>query len=215
MELILLEKVANLGELGDTVRVKPGYGRNFLIPNRMAIPATPENKKEIEARRAELEAAQAEALAAAQKRADGISGARVGIEARAGNEGKLFGSVGTAEIADALTGAGHEVAKKEVRLPTGALREVGLFEVEIALHADVACTVEIVVIPEGGSVEALVARLEAQRAQQARDAAEDEAAREAAMAEREAREADEFADSEDAISAPADDEPAAETAEQE
>lgn len=202
MELILLEKVANLGELGDTVRVKAGYGRNYLIPNRMAIPATPENLKEIEARRAELEAAQAEALAAAAKRAEGLSGVRVGIEARAGTEGKLFGSVGTAEIADALTAAGHEVAKKEVRLPTGALREVGLYDIEIALHADVACTVQIGVVPEGGSVEELVARIEAQRAQQARDAAEDEAAREAAMAEREAREAEETADSEEAITAP-------------
>lgn len=202
MELILLEKVANLGELGDTVRVKAGYGRNYLIPNRMAIPATPENLKEIEARRAELEAAQAEALAAASKRAEGLSGVRIGIEARAGTEGKLFGSVGTAEIADALTAAGHEVAKKEVRLPTGALREVGLYDIEIALHADVACTVQIGVVPEGGSVEELVARIEAQRAQQARDAAEDEAAREAAMAEREAREEEETADSEEAITAP-------------
>lgn len=202
MELILLEKVANLGELGDTVRVKPGYGRNFLIPNRMAIPATPENLKEIEARRAELEAAQVAALAAAQQRADSMRDVRVGIEARAGTEGKLFGSVGTAEIAEALTAAGHAVAKKEVRLPTGALREVGLYNIEIALHADIACTVQIGVVPEGGSIDELVARIEAQRAQQARDEAEDEAAREAAMAEREAREAEETADSEDAVSAP-------------
>ena len=180
MEVILLEKVHNLGELGDTVRVKPGYGRNFLIPNRVAIPATPENIKEIEAKRAELEAAQAEARRAAEARVAALTGKRAVVEARAGAEGKLFGSVGTQEIAAAFAQQGVEVEKKEVRLPEGPLREVGLFTVNLHLFADVECDVEVAVIPEGGSVDELLARIEAARAQAEAEAAEDEAAARAA-----------------------------------
>lgn len=188
MEVILLEKVHNLGELGDTVRVKPGYGRNFLIPNRVAIPATPENIKEIEAKRAELEAAQAEARRAAEARVAALTGKRAVVEARAGAEGKLFGSVGTQEIAAAFAEQGVEVEKREVRLPEGPLREVGLFTVNLHLFADVECDVEVAVIPEGGSVDELLARIEAARAQAEAEAAEDEAAARAAEAAQEAAE---------------------------
>lgn len=188
MEVILLEKVHNLGELGDTVRVKPGYGRNFLIPNRVAIPATPENIKEIEAKRAELEAAQAEARRAAEARVAALTGKRAVVEARSGAGGKLFGSVGTQEIAAAFAEQGVEVEKREVRLPEGPLREVGLFTVNLHLFADVECDVEVAVIPEGGSVDELLARIEAARAQAEAEAAEDEAAARAAEAAAEAAE---------------------------
>ena len=148
MEVILLEKIHRLGELGDKVRVRPGYGRNFLIPQRKAVPATPDNVEKFEAQRAELEKAQAEALAAAEQRGTGLDEMEVRIAARAGSEGKLFGSVGTSDIADAVTAAGVEIEKSEVRLPTGALRETGEYEVEIHLHADVDRTIRVVVVPE-------------------------------------------------------------------
>ena len=124
MEIILLDKIANLGGLGDTVTVKSGFARNFLFPQGKAVPATKANVEKFEARRAELEAKIAEQLAAAQARADKVAElGEVTIAAPAGDEGKLFGSVGTQDIADAITAAGVEVAKAEVKLPTGTLRE--------------------------------------------------------------------------------------------
>jgi len=149
MEVILLENIGNLGVLGDKVDVKPGYGRNFLIPQGKAVPATVDNVAKFEARRAELEAAAAETLSSAQARADALAAlATVEIAATAGEEGKLFGSVGTRDIAEALTAAGCEVDKAEVRLPEGAIRELGEFEIMIQLHAEVSTTVAIQIIAE-------------------------------------------------------------------
>lgn len=149
MEVILLENVGNLGDLGDKVDVKAGYGRNFLIPKGKAVPATNENVAAFEARRAELERAAADALTAAQKRAEALQAlGTITIEANAGDEGKLFGSIGTRDIAEAITAAGCELDKSEVRLPEGALRETGDFEVAIQLHAEVVVDVTIAVVPE-------------------------------------------------------------------
>lgn len=149
MEVILLENIGNLGGLGDKVNVKSGYGRNFLIPQGKAVAATAANLVEFEARRAELEAAAAAVLAAAETRAEAINGfGLLTIEANAGEEGKLFGSIGTRDIADALTAAGTKVDKSEVRLPDGALRELGEFEVAIAVHHDVSAMVVVAVVPE-------------------------------------------------------------------
>jgi large subunit ribosomal protein L9 len=149
MQVILLENIGNLGGLGDTVEVKPGYGRNFLIPKGKAVPATKENIAEFEARRAELEKAAAEALAAAQARGEKL--AEVGvvtITANAGDEGKLFGSIGTRDIADAVTAAGCEIDKSEVRLPEGALRETGEYVVAVQVHPEVMIDVTVAVVPE-------------------------------------------------------------------
>ncbi|MEE4202693.1 MAG: 50S ribosomal protein L9 [Halieaceae bacterium] len=149
MEVILLENVGSLGSLGDKVAVKPGYGRNFLIPQGKAVPATEDNIAKFEARRAELEAAAAEALAAAEKRAEAINAlASVTIAATAGEEGKLFGSVGTRDIADAITAAGCETDKAEVRLPAGVIRELGEYEIMLQLHGDVTATVSVEVVAE-------------------------------------------------------------------
>jgi len=148
MEVILLEKVQNLGSLGDKVSVKSGYGRNYLIPSKMAVAATPENVARFEEKRAELEAAQEDALGKAQRRAEQLNELSVTIASNAGSEGKLFGSVGTADIAAVITESGVEVEKKEIRLPTGALREVGEYDVEIHLHPDVNQTVNIVIVAE-------------------------------------------------------------------
>lgn len=148
MEVILLSKVENLGNLGDVVKVRNGYARNFLIPYGKAKAATKANVAEFEARRAELEKAAAEALAAAQARAAQLEGVSVTIAGKAGSEGKLFGSIGTAEIAEALTAAGHAVKKREVRLPTGPLRAVGEYEINLHLHTDVNTTVKVHVIAE-------------------------------------------------------------------
>jgi len=149
MEVILLDNVGSLGGLGDRVDVKPGYGRNFLIPQGKAVPATPENVEKFEARRAELEAAAAATLEAAQKRAEGIQALdQLKIAATSGEEGKLFGSVGTRDIAEALTAAGCETDKSEVRLPDGAIRELGEYEIMIQLHAEVATTANIVIVAE-------------------------------------------------------------------
>ncbi len=145
MEVILLEKVENLGDLGDKVSVRSGYGRNFLIPHGKAKPATPENVKEFEARRAELEKQAAEVLAAAEARKAQMEGLSVTIKAKAGDEGKLFGSVGTADIADAVTAAGVELAKHEVRMPEGPLRATGEYEIQLHLHTDVDTVVTVVV----------------------------------------------------------------------
>lgn len=148
MQIILLEKVENLGTLGQVVSVRPGYGRNFLIPRGKATVASPENRAKYEARRVELEKAAAAALAAAQARAASLEGKVVTIPSRAGDEGRLFGSVGTRDIAEAVTAAGVEIAKHEVRLPNGALRHTGEFTIELHLHADVNAHVKIVIVPE-------------------------------------------------------------------
>ncbi len=147
MQIILLDKVTNLGNLGDQVNVRPGYGRNFLIPNGKAVMATPDNKAHFEARRAELEKAAADVLAIAQTRAEKINGSTVEIAGKAGDEGKLFGSIGTVDIAEAVSAAGTEVAKQEVRLPEGPLRHLGEFDVELQLHTDVSATVKVSIVP--------------------------------------------------------------------
>ncbi|WP_024850873.1 50S ribosomal protein L9 [Hydrogenovibrio kuenenii] len=143
MNVILLEKVQNLGGLGDQVAVKSGYARNFLIPKGKAKPATKENIAEFEAIRVELEKQAAEALAAAQAIFEKMNGTVVSIESVAGDEGKLFGSVGTADIADALKAAGFETERKAVRMPEGALRHVGTFEIDVELHSDVVASITV------------------------------------------------------------------------
>ena len=150
MQVILLSKIENLGALGDVVRVRPGYARNFLIPYGKAKPATKANMEEFEQRRAELEKREAELLAAAQGRAEKIGEeASVTIAVKAGSEGKLFGSVGTAEVADAVTEQkGVEVEKREVRMPDGALRALGEFPVVLHLHTEVDVDLTVVVVPE-------------------------------------------------------------------
>lgn len=149
MQIILLDKVANLGGLGDNVAVKSGYARNFLFPQGKAVPATKANIEKFEARRAELEAKLAADLVAANDRAAKIAAlGEVTIASKAGDEGKLFGSVGTRDIADAITEAGVKVTKAEVKLPTGTLRETGEFEIDVQLHAEVTATVKVVVIAE-------------------------------------------------------------------
>jgi large subunit ribosomal protein L9 len=146
MQIILLEKVANLGDLGDVVKVKDGYGRNFLIPQGKAKRANAANLKEFEARRAELEAKQAVIFADAKVRAEKLEGAVVTIAQKAGVDGRLFGSVTSIDIAEAVTASGVEVKRHEVRLPNGALKAIGEYELEIALHHDVVTPVKIVVI---------------------------------------------------------------------
>lgn len=148
MQVILLEKVGKLGDLGDTVSVKSGFGRNFLLPNGKAVPATKENVARFDARRAELEKAAADKLAAAEARANQLAGLYLSIAANAGEEGKLFGSIGTRDIAECINKAGAEVSKSEVRLPQGAIRELGDYEIDIHLHSDVTQTVTVHVIPE-------------------------------------------------------------------
>jgi len=148
MDLILLEKVTNLGNLGDKVSVKPGYGRNFLVPQGKAVPATAANLAEFEARRAEYEAKAEASLGDAQKRLAALEGASVTVYANASTEGKLYGSVGPRDIAEALTKAGTPVNKSEVVLGEGAFRTVGEFEVVVHLHADVETTVQVIVQPE-------------------------------------------------------------------
>lgn len=149
MEIILLEKVANVGDLGDRVKVRPGYGRNYLIPGGKAVAATEENVAKFEARRAELEKAAAGALGEAQARAEQLAQlGTVTLVRRAGEEGKLFGSVSTADIADAVHEAGVALEKREVALPEGPLREVGEYDVELILHSDVAQPIKVVIEAE-------------------------------------------------------------------
>ena len=148
MEVILLEKVGKLGSLGDQVNVKSGFGRNFLIPQGKAVPANKANKEAFEARRSELEAAAAEKLAAAQARAEAMNELTVTIVANAGDEGKLFGSIGTKDIADALAAAGQTVDKSEVKLPEGALRNIGAYAIALQLHSDVSVEVTVQVEAE-------------------------------------------------------------------
>ncbi|MDX1812518.1 MAG: 50S ribosomal protein L9 [Gammaproteobacteria bacterium] len=147
MDVILLEKVQNLGNIGDQVKVRGGYGRNYLVPQGKAVPASEDNVKAFEEKRAELEAAAAEKLASAQARAEKLAEVTVTITSKAGDEGKLYGSIGTRDIADAITAAGVEVAKTEVSMPEGAIRNVGEFEINILLHPDVSKTVNVTVVP--------------------------------------------------------------------
>jgi len=148
MEIILLQKIENLGAMGDRVKVRSGYGRNFLVPTGKAKPATPENIAEFEAMRAELEKVAAESLTAAEARRDQLADLSITIAARAGEEGKLFGSVGTGDIADAVCAAGVAVERHEVRLPEGPFRQVGEYEVPLHLHSDVNVTIKLVITAE-------------------------------------------------------------------
>ena len=149
MEVILLDKIAKLGGLGDKVSVKSGYARNYLLPQGKAVFASKANVEHFEARRAELEAKLAEVLAAAQARAAKlVELAEVTIASKSGEEGKLFGSIGTRDIADAITEAGVEVTKAEVRLPLGVIRETGEFDIAIHLHTEVDATIKVIVIAE-------------------------------------------------------------------
>jgi ribosomal protein L9 len=147
MEVILLEKVGRMGNVGDKVSVRAGYARNFLFPYSKAIPATKENLADFEARKAELMQIAAEKIAKAEARGAALNGLEVTIEANAGDEGKLFGSVGTRDIAEAVTAAGHQVEKSEVLLPNGALREVGEYEITLDLGSEVTTTIKLNIVP--------------------------------------------------------------------
>ena len=148
MEVILLEKVHKLGELGDQVKVKPGFGRNYLIPSGKAVSATVDNIAKFDARRAELEKHQQESLIAASARAEKLNAVSISIARKAGAEGKLFGSVGTIDIADTVTESGVELVKHEIRLPDGPIRSTGEFEVDVHLHADVSAKIKVNVVAE-------------------------------------------------------------------
>jgi large subunit ribosomal protein L9 len=148
MEVILLEKIANLGNLGDKVTIKSGYGRNYLVPQGKAVAATAKKIAEFEARRAELEKAAAEKLSAAQKLGNELSKLQIVITHKAGDEGRLFGSVGTHNIAEAITEAGIAVEKQQIRLPHGAIRHIGDYPIDINLHSDVIVTLSIKVAAE-------------------------------------------------------------------
>lgn len=148
MQIILLEKVANLGQLGDVVKVKNGYARNFLIPQGKAKRATENNLKEFEARRAELEAKQAEILADAKVRAEKLVDAVITIAQKAGVDGRLFGSVTNVDVAEAVTAFGVEIKRFEVRLPNGPFKAIGEYDIEIALHHDVVSPIKVVVVAQ-------------------------------------------------------------------
>lgn len=149
MDVILLEKVGKLGSIGDKINVKAGYGRNYLIPKGKAAFATEGNIAEFEARRSELEAAATAQLSESEARAAKLAALEtITITANAGDEGKLFGSIGTRDIADAVTAAGVEVAKSEIKLPEGALREIGEFDIDIQVHADVTQAIKLAVVAE-------------------------------------------------------------------
>jgi len=148
MDVILLEKVQNLGNLGDKVKVSPGYGRNFLIPKGMAVFATVENTKKFEERRAELEKKALLNLSNAQERANAFANLSITIARKAGEEGRLFGSVGTADIAEAVTNAGVALAKHEVRLPEGAIRQIGDYDIDLHLHTDIDLSIKVSVVAE-------------------------------------------------------------------
>ncbi|MDH2273435.1 50S ribosomal protein L9 [Moraxella porci] len=152
MQVILLQRVVNLGKLGETVDVKAGYGRNYLIPQGKALPATEANIAKFEARRAELEALEAEELAAANKRAEALTDVNVIMRAKSGDEGKLFGSIGARDIADALTKSGLEVDRSEVKMPEGAFRQVGEYKVTIQLHHDISADILVTILSEDAPV---------------------------------------------------------------
>ena len=145
MEVILLEKVGKLGTLGDKVTVKAGYGRNYLIPYGKAVSATKDSLAEFEARRADLEAAAADKLAAAESRAAQLEEFSITITSKAGDEGKLFGSVGVRDVADAVTAAGIAIEKSEVKMPEGSIRELGEYPITLQLHSDVSVEITVVV----------------------------------------------------------------------
>jgi large subunit ribosomal protein L9 len=148
MQVILLEKVQNVGDLGDRVNVKPGFGRNYLLPQGKAVPATDANIAEFEARRAELEKVAAEKLSAAQARADKLEGISLTLVRKAGDEGKLYGSVSNIDIAEAAVDAGVELERNEIRMPTGPIRQTGEYDVAIHLHSDIDVSVKVIVEAE-------------------------------------------------------------------
>jgi large subunit ribosomal protein L9 len=148
MEVILLEKIANLGNLGDKVTIKSGYGRNYLVPQGKAVAATAKKIAEFEERRAELEKAAAEKLSAAQKLGNELSKLEIVITHKAGDEGRLFGSVGTHNIAEAITAAGIAVEKHQIRLPNGTIRQIGNYPIDITVHSDVIVTLPIKIAAE-------------------------------------------------------------------
>ena len=148
MNIILLERVVNLGDLGDEVAVKSGFARNFLIPKGKAVRASKDNRAIFEARRAELERSALERLGGAQARAAKLNGLSVTISVKAGDEGKLYGSVGTHDIAEALAAQGADIAKSEIRMPAGPIRLVGEYEIDVHLHTDVNVAIKVIVVPE-------------------------------------------------------------------
>jgi large subunit ribosomal protein L9 len=148
MEIILLQKVANLGSIGDRVKVKSGYGRNFLLPQGKATLATADNIAKFESRRAEIEKAAKAELAAAEARAAKLAGFKLTLTAKAGGEGKLFGSVGTTDIAEGVKKAGHAIERSEVRLPNGPIRQAGEHVVQIHLHTDLTVELPVIIVGE-------------------------------------------------------------------
>ena len=148
MNVILLERVNNLGDLGDEVSVKPGFARNFLIPNSKAVQANKANREYFEERRADLETAANEKLSEAQSRAEGLADTVVTIMVKSGEEGRLYGSVGTQDIADALVRDGKAVERSEVRMPEGAIRSLGEYEIAVQLHSDVTVQIQVAVVEE-------------------------------------------------------------------
>ena len=148
MNVILLERVNNLGDLGDEVSVKPGFARNYLIPNAKAVQANNANREVFEQRRSELEAKAQGLLGEAKARAEQIEGHILTIMVKSGEEGRLYGSVGTQDIADALTADGHEVERSEVRLPDGAIRAIGEYDIAVQLHSDVTAGIKVAVVEE-------------------------------------------------------------------
>jgi large subunit ribosomal protein L9 len=148
MDVILLEKVRNLGNLGDQVKVRAGFGRNYLIPQGKAVIANAKNKAAFETRRAELEKHAAEELTKAQTRAEKMSGATVQILSKAGEEGKLFGSIGTADIAEAMTNSGFPLERAEIHLPSGPIKAIGDYEIPVSLHSEVNFKIHVSVVAE-------------------------------------------------------------------
>lgn len=149
MEVILLEKIRNVGALGELVKVKAGFARNYLLPQKKAVTANDDNRKKFEAQRADLEKRDAELLKSAQNRAEKINAAGVvTITAKVADEGKLYGSVGIHEVTEAVQKAGIEVHKSEIKMPTGPIRHVGEYEIHLYLHSDVTATIKVVVVPE-------------------------------------------------------------------
>ena len=148
MNVILLERIGSLGDLGEEVAVKPGFARNFLIPQGKAVRATAENRAVFEDRRAELERLANERLGEASERAGKLEGMSITIVVKAGEEGKLYGSVGTQDIAEAVGAKGVEIEKSEVRLPEGTIRAIGEYEIDLQLHSDVIVTIQLAVVPE-------------------------------------------------------------------
>ena len=148
MNVILLEKIGNLGDLGDEVSVKPGFARNYLLPQGKAVTADDENRTVFEGRRAELEASANEKLAEANTRSEKLADKELSIAVKSGEEGRLYGSVGTQNIADALTAEGIPVERSEIRMPEGVIRVLGEYDIAIQLHTDVTAQIKVVVVPE-------------------------------------------------------------------